>query len=1489
MKRLLSLTFLIVLFISGYSQRFDSFSSSTTETVAEMKAFFATAPGDRKKESDEMMTRFEEFWASPWLNQSIMEDFIETSNQLLAKKMRPYPHFKSFINAYIAFTESNLTDYHEEWKKMVIYHASHDATTFHNKMETYFNFFSRNYIAKGVNVKWRIDGIPNKIGVDQQPFIQFTDIDLIGSSKQDSLTVSSTSGTFFPSAGKWEGKGGFIYWDRAGIGNQVKAQMSDYSVDIRFAKVTGENATLFYPELFPRPIKGVVEDKAGMETTEEKATYPRFKSYEHYISIPDIYENVDYLGGFEMRGSSIMGSSDGIHLAKLFIKRDNKIAVSVLSASYLFKTESVLADDARISIYVEEDSIYHPAATFRYTEKSKELLISRPRNGVGRTPFIDTYHKMDITAESISWKMDEERIEIKPIVGNQGESIAIFESQNFFDKSIMRNIQGYNEISPLYNLWELFRSYKYEDIPFQKVVSHFNKSAGDVKQLLIDIAAQGFIEYDIHNDMIKYRSKMAQYLNNDIGRKDYDNIRLESKSHYASLDLLTNELRVTGCEFFILSDAQIVNVYPSEEKVTVKKNRDMSFSGRVLGGLFDFVTHNCEFDYDNFKVEMDVIDSLIMHVEDKNGPMNMYGEYKLKKLRSTIEELAGTLYIDVPGNKSGSVDYPDYPIFESRKGGKVFYDQQYNNGGVYSRDKFYYLVDVFRIVNLDNFETDSMRFNGYLVSGGIFPDIHEPLVTQPDFSLGFTYRTGPSGLPAYQGKGHYRHLIDLSNRGLRGKGEIDYLTSLTVSDSLIFFIDSLNGSVKSHEVREQIAGTEYPPATVKNAYLHWEPYNDQMMVHTRRQPMSIFNEVELTGFSRLTPSGMYGGGVANFKRADLTSNHFWFKHHEMQSDTSNLRIYALESTDFAFTTDNYHSHIDFQTRKGQFESNGDVSEVLFVKNEFKTNASRFDWDPIDENILRFKWDDPHKDVDINNTPSRELVDMISHGNELMATDPGKKGLQFNALNAEFDFTKNIIKADGVRFINVGDAAIIPHNGEVTIYEKADIATFSQSRILAGRENKYHEIHNAYVKIVSGNDFRGSGDYDYIDENEIVYTIHFDTIWFNNTTQGNAKIPPGLDFKFSPHFAFDGRAELHSDQQFLYYVGGVEFVHDCDSVKPTRLRILQQVDPNNIMIEIHDRSRDVKDRKAVVAIASTNREGRIYTSFGAAKDQINDAEYISVFGFITYDKNERCFKAASLEKLQDPAHPGNIIILDDYNCVSTGRGAVDMGTKLGRIDFNTHGSVVNYMRFDSADMHLITSIDFFFNNKSMKILSTALETNQSLEFVDTENDIEYELALLDIMGEENFNKYRKESAAAGRANRLPKELQVKFFFSNIDFLWDKENSAFVSQRMLPVIICGGTQIYKMVPGRIVIEKRGSRNRLYIYLEDEGNFFFFQFENNSMYGYSSIKEFNDEISNVKAKDRMLKSENGLPSFTYKLGNRSQHRTFIRKYYPAPEEEN
>jgi hypothetical protein len=57
----------------------------------------------------------------------------------------------------------------------------------------------------------------------------------------------------------------------------------------------------------------------------------------------------------------------------------------------------------------------------------------------------------------------------------------------------------------------------------------------------------------------------------------------------------------------------------------------------------------------------------------------------------------------------------------------------------------------------------------------------------------------------------------------------------------------------------------------------------------------------------------------------------------------------------------------------------------------------------------------------------------------------------------------------------------------------------------------------------------------------------------------------------------------------------------------------------------------------------------------------------------------------------------------------------MGAKLGRVDFVTNGTIINYMKADSAEMNLTTSIDFSLTIKPWASYPIALTASYSLDF------------------------------------------------------------------------------------------------------------------------------------------------------------------------------
>ncbi|HNW67570.1 MAG TPA: hypothetical protein PKK66_01805, partial [Bacteroidales bacterium] len=269
-----SFILLLIIPLATQAQRFKSFSNDPTLTSSEMRTFAETVPKERQKEAETLLLFFDEFWNSPQMTESFQNNFIEMSNMMLRKNLRFFPHFKSYIEAFNAFINSDLSDHDREWMRFIQYHIDHDISQFDKLMVNYTNIFNANVLNTTPNVRWTAYGIVESMGMEEEPYISYKDVDLVGAASRDSVEVIGTTGKYFPASSRWAGTKGSIFWYRAGLSGQVKAVFTQYDVDMRQPKVRVENAKLYYPDFFSQPVAGVVEDKTGLESEEEKVTYP---------------------------------------------------------------------------------------------------------------------------------------------------------------------------------------------------------------------------------------------------------------------------------------------------------------------------------------------------------------------------------------------------------------------------------------------------------------------------------------------------------------------------------------------------------------------------------------------------------------------------------------------------------------------------------------------------------------------------------------------------------------------------------------------------------------------------------------------------------------------------------------------------------------------------------------------------------------------------------------------------------------------------------------------------------------------------------------------------------------------------------------------------------------------------------------------------------------------------------------------------------------
>ena len=295
---------------------------------------------------------------------------------------------------------------------------------------------------------------------------------------------------------------------------------------------------------------------------------------------------------------------------------------------------------------------------------------------------------------------------------------------------------------------------------------------------------------------LPFRQRLRDYLDFRMGRKDYDVIRFTSltgsETTNARIDLLNFDLDLNGVETISICDHQNVVFFPRNQQIILKENRNFVFNGTINAGMLTLSGNGFKFLYDDFRIDMSNIDSLKMKVE--SGQKDYFGMPMLTDVGNTISQLSGYLQIDEPDNKSGARSNPHFPVINSQIESYVYFDSKDIQGGAYHKDEIFFTLDPFEMDSINTLKRANFNFSGEFESN-IFPTFRENLTIRPDFSLGFKRQTPEEGYPVYGGKATFTNTIDLSNKGLKGNGELNYLTSTSFSEDFTFLPNMVKGQV----------------------------------------------------------------------------------------------------------------------------------------------------------------------------------------------------------------------------------------------------------------------------------------------------------------------------------------------------------------------------------------------------------------------------------------------------------------------------------------------------------------------------------------------------------------------------------------------------------------------------------------------------------------------------------------------------------------------
>jgi hypothetical protein len=83
------------------------------------------------------------------------------------------------------------------------------------------------------------------------------------------------------------------------------------------------------------------------------------------------------------------------------------------------------------------------------------------------------------------------------------------------------------------------------------------------------------------------------------------------------------------------------------------------------------------------------------------------------------------------------------------------------------------------------------------------------------------------------------------------------------------------------------------------------------------------------GRTELTPKGMTGAGLVDFKQRHPEPELFQFETMKLHADTSDFRLTEGDTASIAFRTDNVNATVKLDERIGEFVSNGNETKVEF--------------------------------------------------------------------------------------------------------------------------------------------------------------------------------------------------------------------------------------------------------------------------------------------------------------------------------------------------------------------------------------------------------------------------------------------------------------------------------------------------------------------------------------------------------------------------------
>ncbi|MBR4146692.1 MAG: hypothetical protein IKU00_02230 [Bacteroidales bacterium] len=1394
---------LLSIVVGGFAQS-THFSTDKDRFIEELKAYLTSATSkDDRVEAEALMKDFQGVWNMHYdaTEAALAIDLYELMRSKTAN--RAYYNIFTFTEVLLRAPYNGMTK--GDMNRFLNYTKRRFAQR-QAQMDKYLkscrDLFVDHLMAEKGATQWIAPNANFTFPTDTACLFVVKQCDLMLKSDNDQSVIHDTYGRFNLETRQWVGQGGRVDWSRFGIPtDKVYGILDDYQINLNASSYRIETINFYNMDYFTRPCLCSFEDAVTNATPNEKTMFPKAMSKGDNVEFGKLFGNIEFLGGFGMVGNAVNFFGDGDHPAQFVFRHRNRVTVRVRAKRFIMSDKSLISSQASARVYLYDsvhqtvDSIYHNDLGFWYNNDKNQVLLYRKDNGVGTGPFHDTYHEYDIFLEAIYWDRNTDVMEFRRLEGTSGDSEGVVSSVNYFRKADYLKIQALDMKHPMENLNQFVKLFADEHHRFNihDYVAYIKYPLSQVLSLILNLQAEGYLEFEKDTQTVTILDRFFDVLASDHNEFDFDVIKFQTRTTDRQpnirLSLRSNDMQVYGIHedqvkanmpAVTLSDFKHVLILLDDASIVLKKHRDFFFSGCVMAGMYEFFTKDCFFNYNRFAIVMNDVDSLRFYARFND---------KVYPVEGTLERLAGTLEIDENDNKSSVRETPDYPKFHSTGNAYKFYRNI--NGGVFdpalSSDsisdevlagKFYYCLDPFTAERLDNLNSEDIALKGRLVSGGIFPDIVEPLVVMEDHSLGFKHQIGngdSDSYPMFGGKGGFHQEVFLSDEGFFGQGQLDVESSEFMAPHFDFYLDSVTAAVQSFVMHESNAGTTFPKATCGPMEVKWDLTEPRLYATTLEEPICMYDSTFFRGTTKLSDAGFLGDGVLTFGLTRFNSKYFDFDARSFVADSSDFVLYDEDAVTEAFLADNYRLNVNLGAKQVQFGYLDAKSNLDFPLNKFYCSLNQAEWDMASNSIH-----------------------LHGEASEFVSLLPEQDSLSFYSTNADYDMNEYVIHAHEVKSVKVADAEIVPWDFNIDIMRNAEISPLEHATIVADTANQAHVFKDAAVSIYSRHDYSALGTKDYLDSEGVATPLFFDAIApVDGITVGHAEIADTLWFMLNPYFGFKGEVISTANRPFDLYDGYYRLDQSCleDTVWFVSAT---EIDPEAVSIDIDmNKVRKVRQGFFNGLCYEYGSKGGYHVNF--MKPMNPETVDVTVQnGTLTYDVEHQSYV------IQDTLRSDQELRLSE-RCVVTKHGTSNLGFDEGLTQFTCYGEYVNYPN-DSVTIDVLNVFKApIFDDEVLQEIAEiyAMVDGEAIDLTKT-NWLDY---LRSEKGEGAVATMQQEIELSGYP-----EVSDDSFYDNtivipsLKMVWNPELRAFVSVGKIGLGNLGKHVVNRYVDGRVVYDKR-----------------------------------------------------------------------------------